>query len=190
MAHLPPQQPRPRKARVDPYLSRLVERWETGNYTVAELYRDLVADGYSHSYDSVYRQLVRYLPEGRKKRFMRSTPSESKNQEISNQLSWPPILARQAMFLFLRQAEKLEPEEKETLAVLRSLHPEVDQAYEFIQQFVHMLHTRTGERLDGWLDQVRASQIRELQGFIAGVKRDKAAVRAGLTLPQNNDHVA
>jgi transposase len=33
---------------------------------------------------------------------------------------------------------------------------------------------------------VRASQIRELQGFVAGVERDKAAVVAGLTLVQNN----
>ena len=33
---------------------------------------------------------------------------------------------------------------------------------------------------------VRASQIRELQGFVGSLERDKAAVVAGLTLPQNN----
>jgi hypothetical protein len=33
---------------------------------------------------------------------------------------------------------------------------------------------------------VRASQIRELQGFVVSIERDKAAVVAGLTLPQNN----
>ncbi len=33
---------------------------------------------------------------------------------------------------------------------------------------------------------MRTSKIRELQGFVAGVERDKAAVVAGLTLPQNN----
>jgi transposase len=49
-----------------------------------------------------------------------------------------------------------------------------------------MLRTRTGELLDAWLERVKASQIRELQGFVAGVERDKAAVGAGLTLPQNN----
>ena len=37
-----------------------------------------------------------------------------------------------------------------------------------------------------WLEKVRASQIRELQGFVSGVERDKAAVVAGLTLPHNN----
>jgi transposase len=66
----------------------------------------------------------------------------------------------------------------------------VDLAYHLAQRFAQMLRTRTGEQLDAWLEQVRASQIRELQSFVQGIERDKAAVVAGLTLPQNNDHVA
>jgi len=49
-----------------------------------------------------------------------------------------------------------------------------------------MLHTRSGEKLDQWLAKVTASQIRAVQSFVLGVERDKAAVVAGLTLPQNN----
>ena len=49
-----------------------------------------------------------------------------------------------------------------------------------------MLSTRRGEQLDAWLEKVRASQIREFQSFVLGLERDKAAVVAGLTLPQNN----
>jgi transposase len=96
------------------------------------------------------------------------------------------VLARQAVFLFLRRPADLSSEEQETLALLRSLHSEVNQAYELVQQFAHMLRTRTGEKLDDWLEKVRASQIRALQSFVLGVERDKAAVLAGLTLPQNN----
>jgi transposase len=90
------------------------------------------------------------------------------------------------MFLFLRQPEDLSAEEQETLSLLRSLHSEVKLAYELVQQFAQMLRTRTGEQLDDWLGRVKASQIRELQGFVAGVIRDKEAVKAGLTLPANN----
>jgi transposase len=50
----------------------------------------------------------------------------------------------------------------------------------------HLLHHREGGKVDDWLASVEASQIRELQSFVAGVERDKAAVVAGLTLPQNN----
>src|SRR6266702_1752737 len=89
-------------------------------------------------------------------------------------------------FSFSVAPPELEAEDQETLALLRPLHTEMDQTYELVQQFAQMLRTRTGEQLDAWLEKVRASQIRELQGFVAGVERDKAAVVAGLTLPQNN----
>jgi transposase len=64
--------------------------------------------------------------------------------------------------------------------------PELNQAYELVQQFAHMLRTRTGENLEGWLAQVRASDIREFRSFVAGVERDKAAVTTGLTRPSSN----
>jgi len=80
----------------------------------------------------------------------------------------------------------LDPEEQETVRQLRQSHPEVELAYYLVQQFAQMLRTRTGEQLDAWLEQIRASQIREFQSFVLGIERDKAAAVAGLTLPQNN----
>ena len=97
-----------------------------------------------------------------------------------------PLSPRQATFLFLSRPEKLEMEKQEMVRQLRQSHPEADVAYELVQQFAQMLRTRTGEQLDIWLENVRASQIREFQSFVLGVERDKAAVVAGLTLPQNN----
>ena len=130
--------------------------------------------GYTHSYHSVHEQLVRLLPEGKK------------NAAQGAGLSPTPLSSRQATFLFLRRPEELEADEQETLSTLRHLHPEIDLAYDLVEQFARMLRTRTGEQLDDWLEQVRASRIRELQGFVTGIERAKAAVVAGLTLPQNN----
>ena len=173
-----PEQPSPqRRTRFDPHLKAVAEKWEAGCHNIAQLHRELVAAGHTLTYRNVYRQLVRYLPEGRKK------------GGSSIQLPRAPVLAREAVFLLLRRPEELEAEDQETLALLRSLHPEVDQAYELVQQFTQMLRTRTGEQLDAWLEKVRASQIRELQGFVAGVERDKKAVKAGLTLPTSNGMV-
>jgi hypothetical protein len=144
----PEQQPRERGMHLDPHLPFLRERWEAGCHNIAQLYRELVARGYTHSYRSVYEQLVRLLPEGRK------------HSQAPDLLPRPLILARQAVFLFLHRPGKLSSEEQETLALLRSLHSEVDQAYELVQQFARMLRTRTGtgEQLDDWLSRVRASQ--------------------------------
>ena len=170
----PEQQPRPRPTCLDPHLSYLVERWESGCHNIAQLYRELVARGFTHSYHVVHEQLVRMLPGGRK------------NPQTPATLPRPLVQAKHAVFLFLRRPEELETDERETIAQLLQLHPELDQAYEFVQQFAHMLRTRTGENLEVWLTQVRASQIREFRSFVAGVERDKAAVTAGLTLPTNN----
>ena len=171
----PEQQPRQRRMELDAHLPFLCERWEAGCHNIAQLHRELVAAGYTLSYRLVHKQLARYLPEGRK------------NPQTPVQLPRAPVLARHAVFLFLRRpTEELSAEEQETLALLRSLHSEVKRAYELVQQFALMLRTRTGEQLDTWLEHVRASQIRELQGFVMSIERDKAAVVAGLTLPQNN----
>lgn len=174
MRHFPNGQPRRRKVAIDPHLSYLAERWKAGCHNIAQLHRELVALGAPLTYKMVYKQVVRYLPQWRK------------NAQRPDQLPRPPVLARQAVFLFLRRPSELEADEQETLALLQSLHMEAKLAYELVQQFAQMLRTRTGEQLDDWLERVRASKIRELQGFVAGVERDKAAVQAGLTLPQNN----
>jgi transposase len=75
------------------------------------------------------------------------------------------------------------------LAKLRQLHSEVELAYDLVQQFAQMLRGRVGERLDAWLAQVQSSELAELQSFAAGVEKDKAAVRAGLTWWINNGMV-
>lgn len=49
-----------------------------------------------------------------------------------------------------------------------------------------MLRTRMGEGLDAWLTRALASQIPEFGSFVQGIERDKAAVKAGLTLPTSN----
>jgi transposase len=61
LAHgaFPEQQSRPRKIGLDSHLPFLRERWEAGCHNIAQLYRELVARGYTQSYASVYESLVR-----------------------------------------------------------------------------------------------------------------------------------
>jgi transposase len=170
-----PEQKSPKlRTKFDPHLKEVAERWEAGCHNIAQLHRELVAAGHTLTYRNVYRQLVRYLPDGRK------------NLASADQLPRSPVLARQAVFLFLRRTIELSAEETETLALLRSLHAEMDQAYELVQQFTQMLHERRGMHLDTWLAQVNQSDIPELCSFATGVEKDKEAVRAGLTWWINN----
>jgi transposase len=173
----PERKPREQGNKLDPYLPYVVERWAQECHNIAQIYQELLTRGYKGSYASVYGNLVRYLPAGRK------FPSDD------DALRPTPILSRQASFLFLRRPEKLRTEEQETLAKLRQRYSEVDLAYDLVQQFVQMLHNRRGECLDAWLDQVASSNLPELQSFAAGVEKDKEAVRNGLTWWINNGMV-
>lgn len=165
----PERKPREQASHLDRYLPYLFERWEGGCHNIACLFRELVEQGYKGSYASVRDNLARLLPTGRKN----ETCPSSKASVLAT--------SRQAALLFLRRPDKLRVEERETVAKLRQIHPEVDRAYDLVQQFAQMLRTCTGEHLDGWLDQVEHSELPELQSFAAGVKKDKDAVRAGLT---------
>jgi transposase len=171
---LPETKRGPYVSRLDPYLPYLFQRWESGCHNMAALFRELVDRGYKGSYESVRDHLIRRLPEGKK------------NASKGAQLSPAPLPSRQATFLFLAQPENLDMQEQEKVRQLRQSHPEVNLAYDLVQQFAQMLRTRTGEQLDNWLERARDSQIRELQSFVTGVERDKEAVKAGLTLPTNN----
>jgi transposase len=121
--------------------------------------------------------LVRLLPTGRK-------------NQTSSSLKTPALpTSRQAAFLLLRRPEKLRVEEQEMLVKLRQIHPEVNLAYDLVQQFARMLRSRTGEHLDAWLAQVESSKLPELQSFASGIEKDKDAVKNGLTWSINNGMV-
>jgi len=98
--------------------------------------------------------------------------------------------AKDAFWLFVRGPATLDEKEQATLTAICQASETARTTYQLVQEFRDMLHTLSGEKLDDWLSSVKASQIRELQSFVFGVERDKAAVVAGLTLPQNNDYVA
>jgi transposase len=173
----PERKPREQASQLDRYLPYLFQRWAEGCHTIACLFRELVEQGYKGSYESVRDNLVRLLPTGRKN----AADSSSKVPALPT--------SRQAAFLFLHRPEKLRVEEQEQLYKLRQIHPEVDRAYDLVQQFAQMLRTRTGEHLDAWLAQVQSSKLPELQSFAAGIEKDKDAVRAGLTWWINNGMV-
>ena len=142
---LPPRQPCQRKSSLDAHLPFLRQRWEAGCHNILQLYRDLVAGGYTQSYQAVYDQVVRLLPGGKK------------NATTACTLSPTPLSSKSAAFLFLRRPEELENDEQEPLSTLRQLDPEIELAYNLVQQFAQMLRTRPGERLDAWLENTRAS---------------------------------
>jgi hypothetical protein len=71
--------------------------------------------------------------------------------------------------------------EKSDLTRLLESSQEVKHVHQLLQAFLQMLRERRPEHLNGWMKEVRASGIKELNSFVIGIERDYDAVRAGLT---------
>ena len=166
--------------RIDPYMAYVTGRWNQGEHNGQRLLRELQAQGYRGSAGTLYR-LLRSLrgysasPEVRAER-AQALP-ESPFQQFSSQ---------KAVWLFVRAPSDLDETEQEELNAIRQACPMANTVYELVQDFMSMLRCREGERLDGWLENVRKSQICELQRMVRSIEKDKAAVLAGLTLPHSN----
>jgi transposase len=166
---------RKRKSLFDPYAAYVLQRWEQGCHNGMHLYQEITAQGVIGSQSLVYRFL---LPLRRTQRIIPVSPvPHAPLQDFS---------AHDAVWLFVRDPERLDAEDRTTRAAICQASETAQRLYELVQAFRQILHRREGERLGEWLAQVAASGIQELQGFVTGVERDKAAVQAGLTLPQNN----
>ena len=52
-----------------------------------------------------------------------------------------------------------------------------------------MIRKHEADPFDGWLERVKEHAPRELKSFAVGLRRDYAAVRAGLSRPESNAQV-
>ena len=146
-----------------------------GHCTFYKLYREIKMQGYTGQERQVHRFL---LPLRKNVRIIQKAES--------GHIPLQDFSAQEAVWLFVCDPATLDDKEQTTLTAICQASETASTTYQLVQKFRHLLHHREGEKLDDWLSSVKASQIRELQSFVVGVERDKAAVIAGLTLPQNN----
>ncbi len=166
---------RKRRSIFDSYAAYVLKRWGEGHRNGLQLYQEIKEQGFSGTHQTVYRFLRRLRQQLPLAQAVEAPPTPVQD-----------VVAKEAVWLFVRNPASLDETEQRTLAAICQVSDTAKTLYQLVQEFRQMLHHREGEKLDEWLTKVRASQIRELQSFVSGVERDKAAVVAGLTLPQNN----
>jgi transposase len=163
--------------------------WQEGNRNGLQLYRELTSRGDIGSSKAMYNYLATL-------RMPRSHSSKSSSTRLQKRKSIPALpaplenfSAQRATWLFLRKLDDLDETEQDELALIRQASPSSEAAYRLTQTFLRMIRERTGEGLDCWLDEVEVSHLPEVESFAVGVRKDKAAVLAGLTLPWSNGPV-
>ncbi len=93
-----------------------------------------------------------------------------------------PPTVRQLVWYVMWHPEKLTEGEQRAVAGLRAVHPDLEQAVQFTREFTAMIQHRQADQLEPWLWRVANSDVPALSSFAAGIRRDKTAVLAGLSL--------
>ena len=179
----PERQPRsPQPSQLDPFKPYILERWNAGCHTGTVILHEVEARGYQGCASTVltYITQIRYAAGIPAKRRVGVTaaPITDPTQRVPNSrtLSW----------LVLRRFEVLDPEAQTLLKRLTAINVAVTVGIELVQEFAIMVRERQPDRLDGWLLRAEQSGLAPLVSLANGLRKDYAAVKAGLTLEWSN----
>ncbi|MEV2273423.1 transposase [Nonomuraea africana] len=152
----------------EPYLRR---RWNDGCTNAEQLYQELRALGYRGRPTTVRQYLHPW-----------------RSAAVKHPPSSPPPTVRQAAGWLLRDPAHLTDDEQRRLEALSHACPPLAALRDHVGAFARMMVERRGDLLERWMTTVDDS-LPELRSFVAGLRRDFDAVRAGLTLPHSSGPV-
>jgi len=175
-------QPPPRRSIVDPYGDYLAARWASGCHTATVLWHEIQEQGFRGPYSAVCRYLARWWRTNLPLQLQR----RKRSQPVTT-IKTPS--ARRTMWLLLGDAAKHKPDEHAFVTQLLRDCPEVKLVQSFAQQFTVIIRERKVDALDEWMTKAAASGLAEMRGFVAGLRRDLAAVKAALTYEWSNGQV-
>jgi transposase len=182
-AAAPVAQPRAKRSSLlDPYKPYLVERWNAGCHVGAELVRQIQAHGYQGG-RSIAMDFVAAI---RKQHGV----APMKRTGLPPQTAIDPSLRaptpRELTWVVLKRPAQRDAEEQAQLLHVQQAEPKLAVAITLAQEFAVMVRERDHARLDSWLKQAESSGLRALKSFAGGIRRDYAAVRAGLRVVYSN----
>jgi transposase len=162
---------------LDPYIPYLVERWNAGCRTGTILWHEIQAHGYHGKRVTVFSFITR---------LRKALGIPAKNRTIHDGKVAVPedraLTPRDAVWLVLRPPDQRDEPTKERIAELRDTHPDLTEAITLAEGFAELVRARTPATLDSWLDQAATSALPSFRSFAASLRRDYAAVHAGVEL--------
>jgi transposase len=172
MSAFPERKPLPRRPRlVDPFLPYLLRRWGEGCQDVARLWNEIVARGFPGT-----QGMVGYA--------LRDQCAALKAHRARERLPVPS--PRQALWLLLTPQEKREEKDQRFAAELGRLSPAVQAAQDLARAFFALVRGRDAGGLEPWLSGALQSAVPEMASCASGMRKDEAAVAAGLSSPWSN----
>ncbi|MET8055003.1 ISL3 family transposase [Streptosporangium sp. NPDC005286] len=160
-----------RQTILDTHLPYLREQWDQGCRNTDVLLEELRSRGFLGS----KRTLRRLTAQLRASTAAATQPPAPKVREVTGWIVTRP--------------EKNTAEDLAKLQRINDRCPELASVTTLTREFAEMLVQLRGKDLEAWTERAEASPARELRAFATGLRRDWAAVKAGLTLPHSSGTV-
>lgn len=171
----PSERPRPSglsSPTLQPFVEYLQGRWQAGCTNVAQLQRELEAQGYEGSYSLLMQALQSW-------RGPRPPPEPCRGRRCGR----PRAKRVNVRWLCLRPPGQLDTVERDALQEILEDDAHLAFGYELLQRFRRLIARRSVRDLDQWLEDAAASELRPFVSLAHGIHLDRAAVVNGLTLP-------
>jgi len=179
--------PPARSTMLAPYEAYLRTRWMEGCHNAQQLWREIRSQGFAGQAANVRRYLAQWRPEpGRPGRPVRQDHGDDAPPTLPMRQPTPVPSPRQARWLLLRAPETLTSDERTYRVALLDAEPTIREVQQLAVGFDALVRTRDAPGLIAWLERADASGVPEVRSFAAGIRRDRAAVDAALSVVWSN----
>jgi transposase len=171
----PPERPKPSglsSPTLQPFVEYLQGRWQAGCANVAQLKRELDAQGYNGSYSLLMQAIQPW-------RGPRPPPEPGRGRRRGR----PRVKRVNVRWLCLRPPEQLDHDECTALEEILLDDERLNAGYTLLQRFRRLITRRSTRDLDQWLKDAGSSGLRPFVSLAHGIQNDYAAVVNGLKLP-------
>lgn len=173
-AEFPERAPRRRRSELDSFREYLEKRWAEGCHNASQLCRELRQRGYGGQRSRV-------------KEYVRPWRAESSPPVSKPRRTLPNL--RLVAFWLTKPPMQRSPDEQRWVEAVTATHAQLATAEHLAQQFRTVFKERNSDALKSWLTRSLASEIPELNCFVAGIQRDYDAVAAAVEQHWSNGQV-
>jgi transposase len=150
---------------------------------VRQLWRELTQQGYTGGLTAV----AQFLADHRRELGLPPRTRQLDTHGLPLPVTPPQRLTpRRAAWLVLSSPDKLQAADRERIHLIQGLHPDLQTAVDLARESAVMLRQRLSQRFDAWLERAASSTLPAFHSFGASLRRDYAAVKAGLSLIWSN----
>jgi transposase len=161
---------------LDGYTAHLAAGYATGTTNAVALHQQIQALGYTGGVQPVRRWL---------RPLRQADPTAPPATATRPEIPKPRHIVRWIM----TDEGRLTTEQRASLDQVLAACPHLTAAAGHVRDFAKIMATRTGHQLDAWMTAVAASDLPALHSLLVGLRRDHAAVTAGLTMTWSSGRV-